>query len=102
MMSDWSKTRSLASEDVGPNHMMSCPGGFSSDRDPSLDILLDAGYSDLGYIPNLEGLDSGLYLNSMIDLDVLTPSQDFDMTAFDQLNLDATGVQQSDDQSMSK
>ena len=32
MMSDWSKTRSLASEDVGPNHMMSCSGGFSRQR----------------------------------------------------------------------
>jgi hypothetical protein len=63
MMSDWPKVASLAFEDVGPNHIMSYPGGFSGDRDPSLDILLDPVYSGLGCAPNLGSYDSGSSLS---------------------------------------
>jgi hypothetical protein len=102
MMSDWSKTRSLASEDVGPNHMMSCPGGFSSDRDPSLDILLDPGYSDLGCAPNLGSYDSGFFPELMEDSDFTTSTRDIDAAALAHLNLGASSLEFSDDQSRSR
>jgi hypothetical protein len=99
MMSDWSKTRSLASEDVGPNHMMSCSGGFSSDRDPSLDVLLDTGYPDLGCAPNLGAYNSRFFPELMEDSDFTTSSRDIDAAALEQLNLGASSLQFSDDQS---
>ena len=101
MMSDWSKTRSLTSEDVGPNHMMSCPGGFSSDRDPPLDILLDPGYSDLGCAPNLGSYDSGFFPELMEDSDFTTSTRDIGAAALEQLNLGASSLPFSDDQSRS-
>jgi hypothetical protein len=98
MMSDWSKTRSFASEDVEPNHMMSCVGGISGDRDLSTDALLDTGYSDLGYAPILGAYDSGFFPGLMEDSDFTTSSQDIDAAALEQLNLGASSLQFSDDQ----
>jgi hypothetical protein len=100
-MSDWSKTRSLASKDVAPNHMMSCVGGFSGDRDPSLDVLLDTGYSDLDYMSSLDILDSGLFLDSMVEPDSIESSQDFDVAALERLNLHSTNPRPSNIQSKS-
>jgi hypothetical protein len=101
MMSNWSKTRSLASEDADPSHMMSYLGRFSSDRDPSLDVLLDTGYSDLGCAPNLGAYDSEFFPELIEDSDFTTSSRDIDAAALDQLNLGASSLQFSDDQSRS-
>jgi hypothetical protein len=101
MMSDWPKVASLAFEDVGPNHIMSYPGGFSGDRDPSLDILLDPVYSGLGCAPNLGSYDSGFFPELMEDSDFTTSTRDIDAGALKQLNLGASSLQFSDDQGRS-